>query len=76
MVNEIIVSAAIQMIKASESCLVSSVAQSMKANMCCPVQTQHKRVRLCSVDFHPPFLGNLTLCWINGMYMTEIRKSE
>lgn len=23
----------------SESCLVSSVAQSVKANMCCPVQT-------------------------------------
>lgn len=76
MVNEITVSAALQMIKASENCLVSSVAQSMKANICCPVQTQYKRVRLCSVDFYAPFLGILTLCWINRMYVTEIRRYE
>lgn len=37
----------------------------MKANMHCPVQTQHEGVadfcRLCSMDFYPHLLGTLTL---------------
>lgn len=58
----------------SESCLVSSVAQSVKANVlpCANSTRVAGFYRLCSVDFYPHLLGNLTLCWTMGTYMTEI----